>query len=411
MAGATIDHIVSVIIFIAALVLFVSLFSQTVQTAVIYQQHRATATKCSDLIDNILLNPGSPSGWGQTSTAPTEFGVQDPEFTEYQLSPFSLMRVSSPSGEQVFYKQPSDTYVGSVVGLDNNLFVPTSEAVSYSSALKLLGINSTYGFQLSLSPVVTVSVTETHSANPLTLLVSATGTGFPLSNATVNYCLICVTLPTTDADYPAYSMENGVVKVDESGLTQIQFSSVTDANQSYAFFAYAYLGGLLGVGYHERVSSTDEYVAPLIQDIQSQKVLLANSFDLNSSGPAGKSLKYNATFAMLTEDYTLRELPLNASNDLSKEGVVTSGIGNPDVTLTLPSNVGILIVTYARDQFDGGITLMPWGVSSMGFPVSFGGNPQSQEWVTTDIRQVTINHVSYQAKLALWSYSGLQVNS
>jgi hypothetical protein len=232
-----------------------------------------------------------------------------------------------------------------------------------------------------------------------------------LSNATISYCFIQVTLPAIDANYPAYTMQNNITTVDVSGSTQIQFPKVTDANQSYAFVAYAYLGGLLGVGYHERVSSTSEYVAPLVQDIQSQKVLLAHSFDLNSSGPTGASLKYNATFALLTEGYTLRELPLNASNDLSKVGVVTSGVGNPDVTLTLPSNVGILIVTYAKDQFDGGIMLMPWGVSSTGFSVSFGGNSQSQEWVTTDIRQVTINHVSYQAKLALWSYSGQQVIS
>jgi len=411
LAGATIDHIVSVIIFLAALLLFVSLFSQTVQTAILYQQHRATATKCSDLIDNMLLNPGSPSSWGQTSTAPTEFGLQDPEFTEYQLSPFSLMRVSSPAGEHVFYKQPSATYVGAVAGLNNNLFIPATEAVNYSAALKLLGINNTYGFELSLSPVVTVSVSETKAANPLTLSLSVTGTGFPLSYATISYCLIRVALPTTDANYPAYTMQDNITTVDQSGSTQIQFPNVTDANQCYAFVAYAYLGGLLGVGYHERVSSTSEYVTPLIQDIQSQKVLLAHSFDLNSSGPTGASLKYNATFALLTEDYTLRELPLNASNDLSKVGIVTSGVGNPDVTLTLPSNVGILIVTYAKDQFDGGIMLMPWGVSSTGFSVSFGGNSQSQEWVATDIRQVTINHVSYQAKLALWSYSGQQVIS
>ena len=411
MAGATIDHIVSIIIFIAALVLFVGLFSQTIQTAVLYQQHRATATKCSDLIDNMLLNPGSPNSWGQMSSAPTEFGLQDPEFTEYQLSPFSLMRVTSPSGEQVYYKQPSNSYVGAVAGLNNNLFIPTTEAVNYSTALKLMGINSTYGFQLSLSPVIAVSVTETKAANPLVLSLSVTGTGFPLSNATISYCLIQVTLPATNADYPAYTMQNGITSVDESGSTQVQFPNVANTSQCYAFVAYAYLGGLLGVGYHERVSSTSEYVAPIVQDIQNQKVLLANSFDLNNSGPAGSSLKYNATFALLTQDYTLRELPLNSTNDLSKVGTVTSGVGNPDVTLTLPSNIGILIVTYGTGPSDGGVTLMPWGISSIGFPVSFGGNPLTQEWVATDIRQVTINHVSYQAKLALWSYTGQQVNS
>jgi hypothetical protein len=38
--------------------------------------------------------------------------------------------------------------------------------------------------------------------------------------------------------------------------------------------------------------------------------------------------------------------------------------------------------------------------------VVFGGDPTGQEWVATDIRQVTVNGVAYQAKLALWSLGG-----
>ena len=46
---------------------------------------------------------------------------------------------------------------------------------------------------------------------------------------------------------------------------------------------------------------------------------------------------------------------------------------------------------------------MPWGVSSLAFPVTFGGNPTGQGWVATDMRQVTIGGVAYQAKLGLWN--------
>ena len=95
MSGVSIDHIISIIVFLVAIVLFVSLFGQIVQPAVTYQQNQAVATKCSDLLDTMLLNPGSPSNWGQENSTPTYFGVQDPEFTQYQLSPFSLMRLSS----------------------------------------------------------------------------------------------------------------------------------------------------------------------------------------------------------------------------------------------------------------------------------------------------------------------------
>lgn len=92
MAGATIDHLVSLIVLLGAILLFIGLFNQTLQTAVSYQRHRNLATKCSDLLDNMLLNPGSPldsnstTFWGRTNSTPTSFGLQDPEFTQYELA-------------------------------------------------------------------------------------------------------------------------------------------------------------------------------------------------------------------------------------------------------------------------------------------------------------------------------------
>ena len=61
MAGSTIDHIVALTVFLAALLLFITLFNQTIQTAVLYQQHKAIASKCTDMLDNMMLNPGYPT--------------------------------------------------------------------------------------------------------------------------------------------------------------------------------------------------------------------------------------------------------------------------------------------------------------------------------------------------------------
>jgi len=62
--NSTLDHMVAVTVFLAATLLFIGLFNQTIQTATIYQQNRATANRASDLLDNILLNPGIPTNWG-----------------------------------------------------------------------------------------------------------------------------------------------------------------------------------------------------------------------------------------------------------------------------------------------------------------------------------------------------------
>jgi hypothetical protein len=74
----------------------------------------------------------------------------------------------------------------------------------------------------------------------------------------------------------------------------------------------------------------------------------------------------------------------------------------------------MLIVTYCKNSNESGITMMPWGISSMAFPIAFGDNSiqtTAKEWVATDIRQVMVDNVAYQAKLSLWSLTGYSVVS
>jgi hypothetical protein len=404
LASATIDHLVSITIFLAAILLFINLFSQTNQTALVYEEHRATATKCSDLIDTMLLNPGTPNNWGQSNATPTGFGVQDPEFTEYQLSAFSLMRLAPFGADTVIYNKTSPETLYSQVsqGFGNSLLLSHTDALNYSWAQKLLGINSTYGFQLTLTPVLTVTITENQASSPLRLSLTAMGTGFALSGARVNYVLIRVMLPMAPDQYPSYNETYGVATTDIRGSVNLEFPGVTDGDECYALIAYVHLGGLVGVGYQSRVISTAQYVVPMIGDFADQNVLLAHNFDLNSSGSVGSSLKYSATFVVLTEDYQLRNMTLDSPNTV---GTLTSGSENPYISLTIPAYTpGILIVTYENSLGEGGVVVMPWGISSLVYPVTFGGDPRSQEWVSTDIRQVIINHVAYHAKLSLWSY-------
>jgi hypothetical protein len=81
MASGSIDHMVSLIIFIAAITIFIGLFSQNMQTGINYERHKVLSTKTSDLLDNILLNPGVPSTWGRSDSAIVGFGLQDPDYS------------------------------------------------------------------------------------------------------------------------------------------------------------------------------------------------------------------------------------------------------------------------------------------------------------------------------------------
>ncbi|MEM4704080.1 MAG: hypothetical protein QXJ02_03330 [Candidatus Bathyarchaeia archaeon] len=405
MAGATIDHLVSVTVFLSAILLFIALFNQTIQTAILYQRHKQLANKCTDLLDNILLNPGYPLEWGKTNKTPTSFGLQDPEFTQYRLSPFSLMRLCSLTGTPVYYPKTGNTYSNITIGFGNFLLMPHTSVINYSTAATLLGINNTYGFKLTVEPLISVSVTETQAEDPLKILVTVSGAGFPLVSANISYCFLKIDLSSGGA-YPSYGVSYGTAVTGNEGKALLNFPEITSPDTSYAIIVYAQLGGLTGVGFRQRVSSTQQYALPFVENIEEGKVIIAHSYDVHYFGPPVAEISYNATFVILTEDFTLREMPLGEG----KIGKVNYGEGQPYKTVTIPThNPGILIITYRKSAVEGGVILVPWGISTLAFPIVFGDEPKGAEWVTTDIRQVVVNGIAYQAKLALWSMEGYQV--
>jgi hypothetical protein len=410
MVSSTIDHMVAVTVFLAATLLFIGLFNQTIQTAVIYQRHRALATKASDLLDTMLLNPGIPVNWGRMNGTPTGFGLQDPEFTQYRLNPYSLMRLMSYSGTPVYYPRTGTYYSNITMGFGNFLLVSSTESINYSTASKLLGINGTYGFQLSISPIITVSVTKISVGTPLKLAINVAGAGSPLANAPVSYCFLLIN--KGESQYPSFTTIYDSTYTNEAGSAVLTFSGIDGESYSYAFIAYVGLSGLKGAGYYTHVSEDlQEYVVPLVDSFEDRRVLIAHSWAVNE--PPDKTsqseLKYNATFVILADDFTLREVPLDA---VGRVGHVVYGQGTEKAygNVTIPTyNPGILVVTYRKSAQEYGAVLMPWGLSAMAFPVTFGGDPSQQEWVATDMRQVTVGGIAYQAQIAVWSLEGYQV--
>ncbi|MEM2130115.1 MAG: hypothetical protein QXZ70_05915 [Candidatus Bathyarchaeia archaeon] len=405
MVSSSIDHMVAVMAFLAATLLFIGLFNQTIQTGVIYQRHKALATKASDLLDTILLNPGIPVNWSICAEEPRGFGLQDPEFTQYRLSPFSLMRLCSSTGEPVYYEKTNMTYSNITMSFGSYLLMPYSEVLNYSTVLRLLGLNNTYGFQLTLTPLIAVSVAETRAADPLRLSVHVSGAGFSLANAEVSYYLFLVSL--SGGAYPSYKVLNGTCYTNAQGFVSIDFPEVSDEDSCYSFIAYVKTSGMRGVGYYQRVSSDNNYIIPFAGNLSEKLVLIAHSWDVHQFAPPVAEVKYNATLVALTEDFTLRELSLDNAC-----GKVNYGEGYPYGEIEIPTyNAGVLIVTYKKSSVEGGVAMMPWGLSSLGFSIVFGGEPSKQEWVATDTRQVLVNGIAYQAKLALWSLEGYQVVS
>jgi hypothetical protein len=403
LTAASIDHLVSLIIFVSAIMLFIGMFSQTVQTGVTYQLHNAVSSKCSDLLDNMLLSPGIPPEWGDNSSlVPEGFGLQAVEFTQYQLSPFSLMRLSSSTGTPVTYDFTGKTYSNITIGFGQSLLVPLSEAMNYSTASRLLGINGSYGFSLMLTPIVDVVISE--QANPQYLSVDVSGPGFPLANAKIDYCLIEV--DGSDDSAPTYGVTYGSTNCDEAGFAQLNLG-FDGHSESYALMACAHLSGLVGIGYHENVLYDESYVIPLV-NFTDENVIIAHSWDVTHLGDADAAIRYNASFVVFADDFKLRATTFD--NETGSSGGLINSMQFYD-TLTMDTNSpGILVVTYSKSAYETGVVVMPWGLSSLAFPITFGGDLESVSWAATDIRQVMVNGVAYQAKLAVWSLSGYQVN-
>ncbi|MEM3000011.1 MAG: hypothetical protein QXX34_05765 [Candidatus Bathyarchaeia archaeon] len=406
MVSSTIDHMVAVMAFLAATLLFIGLFNQTIQTGVIYQRHKALATKASDLLDTILLNPGVPDDWGRMDGDPIVFGLQGPdEFAQYRLSPFSLMRLCSSAGEPVYYLNVTSgepmLYSNITVGSAAYLLMPYSEVLNYSSALRLLGLNGTYGFQLTLTPMIKVSINEINT-NPLNLSISVSGLSLSFANATVHYLLLPFLM---DQEYPRLNATyiTNTTRTDEMGNA---FVTVDNFENPYCFIAYVHLGGLTGVGYYARVPTDGPTIMPFVNSFASGEVLLAHSDDVPYTGgsSSGYALNYTAIFVCVAEN-EFQKSYWNVS------GTILPGPSyNHKITIPLSNQPGILVVAY-NNTVSSGVVLVPWGVSSLGFPVVFGDAPAKQEWVATDTRQVMVNGIAYQAKLALWSLEGYQVVS
>ncbi len=407
MASAALDHMVSLTIFIAALLIFIGFFSQTMQTGITYQQHNSMSTKTSDLLDTMLLTSGAPAHWGQNDTAPVGFGLQDPDGAQYILSSFAPMRLTSTSQPPVHYTVNNAYYNNLTAGLGSYILTPiddgNTKSVTYQRASELLGINGTYGFQLTLTPTVTVSLEKTSISGPLHFAIDVSGTGFLLVHANVTSSLIV--LDPIAGNYPSFTVYTNNTITDQGGSAKLEFSGIDGESRTYALIVYSYMYGLKGMSYYLHVPSpSSETLVPLVDSFQNHAIRLAHSSTVEGAGYGASTLNYTTSYIIVAEDYGLRQITL----EQNPNGTISTGPSDNYKILTLPPNdPGILVVAY-KDTSSGqvGVELVPWGLGSLAFPVSFGGNSAGHDWITTDIRQVTVGGIAYQAKLDLWSMQG-----
>lgn len=393
MAGATIDHLISTTVFIAAILLFVGLFSQTIQSAVLYQQHRHVSLKASDLIDSILLSPGYPYSWGITNENLSLFGLQKPGANGYTISSFALMRLTSLDNPVEYPRDSGEYYNNVSAGTGGYLFIPIGDCVTYETASMLLGINGTYGFQLSVKPILEV-LTSVHQSNPLILKVQVKGPGSSLGGAVLSYYMFHAYKTTS------VTMLTGNTVADAAGVAYLDFP-LDGEKASFTIVICAELGGLRGFGrFSQAIFTQGAGVMPFVVDYEKGRIFLAHSWDVQDQGTPVPNYDFNATFFLLNEGGEFEETPIENST-----GGLNYGSKNYEVTHLPIDNPGFLLITY-RSGNEVGMNVMPWGIGTLAASVTFGGQPSDNIWTAVDMRQATVDLVGYQATIICWSLEG-----
>ncbi|HMK94998.1 MAG TPA: hypothetical protein VK536_06300 [Candidatus Limnocylindrales bacterium] len=401
MSGVSVDHVVSIIILLVAVMLFVGLFDQTLSSAVNYQRNSTTAKECDDLVDEMLLTSAPP-----ISGTPAWFGLQGSMLQTYNLDPFLLMRLDSSAEPPLSYQKTGQTYSEIKANPNTYLLYPYDDMINSSTALALMGLNADYGFQLTLTPTINVSISEA-SANPLTLSLFVTGASFPLANSWVNCLLLPISL-NANTNCPEFgTVQTQSVQTSNLGQASVTFANfVPNPNLTFVVFAYANLDGISGIGYYVNPPVGSQSIIPFLDPLSTLDVTLANSNDVPTTSTSASTLYYNSTFIFESENYQFEQGSIGGSSS----GSVTSGPGNLPPSISMGDYTpGVLVIAY-KNAGNSGVAMMPWGFSSLGFSLTFGKLPVNQSWIATDMRQVEINSVSYQATLYLWStqsYGGI----
>jgi hypothetical protein len=305
------------------------------------------------------------------------------------------MRLLSPS-TQTYNSQTYNSLAWALNG--GFLLYNASQCINYSNATTLLGLNATFGFQLNIAPILAVNISQVTPLNNLELQAQVHGPGFPLSNATLNYLMFWAN--SSSSGFPIinnYNFTTSTFQANSLGVGVQNFPSLANTT-AFTCIAEATTGGLYGVGYLSNNARTGTgNIIPYI-----------NSFD---NGTANVVLTQNSTVGSLNFNASFYNLPNNFSPILSGNYSGTLNSGTPcQLAIATNNQTGFLVVAYT-DGSSYGMEVMPLGVSALGIPVTFGSSPSATQWVATDLRQVLIGAIAYQAKLSLWSLQGYQVKN
>ena len=386
MASETIEFIASFVIIVTVIAGGIINSTQSLSNAFNYDVDQASSLKAKDVLMGIVENAGAPDDWTVTDAKPTVFGLKWPSSTSSTPSPFGVARMLERNrtisyGSNSYYELSRDEF---------NLYLDKSICLEYSELKALIDPNGRYGLQLTFKPVLRIS---TDFQAP-TLDVSVWGPSGPVTGANVSVSVFDITMsgPNPTAieriDMPDGSTVNGDCSFNLSGV-------------SSPFFVYirANYGSLSSASYYSSTSLAPSAVTPIVTDYQLAEVSLVHRRDIElySDYAYSGGIKYNSTFLIPLEENILQSTQ-------PTPGTILFGQPPPKESLVnFKATPGILLVFYERvDPKDFGLTVMPWGINSLGIESTFGPEPDHVVNVVTQSVVSNIGGVTYSTEIKLW---------
>ena len=395
MGGQIIDTTVAFIAFILIFVVTLATFNSIVISGLNYVNLRQVTLVANDLIDNMLLTPGSPANWGQLNVQPSAFGLQNPGFKAYSLSPFDPLRMMQPNGTIIVNGVSYSTFI---LPGGQTMWQPTTSLVNYTTAQKLLGLSGTYGFKITLTPTLTVTITPTNQ-NPLTLNMTVSAPGGPVYNANIGFTLFYIPSNVNGNNPPPVYSFFAKFPTDTLGHATVLFP-FDASTTAYSGIATVAAGGILATQMIGNTDFSQVKMFPVLQNIATGAGLMIHQCTYQNNPPCG-IYNYNASLYIPAADGSLQQISLGGGT-----GSVTPG--QPGAFQFPLGQPGIVIIGFNGPGLakKAGFFVLPWGYNTLSLSLFFGGTPSTVRVVASVRRAALMGTIHYQAVLTLWKLSG-----
>jgi hypothetical protein len=380
MSSSTPSFIVSFVIMTTVITAAIVFTAQNLSNAYNYSIDQTLTRKAKDTLLNLVENPGVPANWASEGTTPTIFGLKSLEAPGSNPSPFGLMRLMTPNS--VYNYDDKDYYDLSTNG--GSLFLQKDIVLDYEHLIGLVDPNGRYGFQLVVTPLL--NITTSFDEGTKTLSVNVTSASSDIGDAQVSatlYRLDPNTLPDT------MTIVSETLNPISSEETKYDLSAY---DETYFVYLRAIYNDLASASCFIKPGVSPTALLPIVTNYATGEVSVTPS-----GSYSGNRFEYAASFQFIVPNNQFRF-------KLFENDLVNPGEEEPKISLSDYKSIpGYLLIFYRIDSTpDYGLSVMPWGLNSLGYKLTLGSGPTRLDSVVTQSRVVNVGNESYDVEILMW---------